>query len=121
MVGILPTPSPLKNESRADELKSRLDWGEPALTIVDIRDRDAFNVSRIMGAISMPMAELVELALANFESERDIYVYGDTNEQAATAAERLRVAGFENVSELIGGLPAWKAFGYQTEDSLIAA
>jgi rhodanese-related sulfurtransferase len=40
-------------------LKERLDWGEPALTIIDVRDRDAFNISHICGAISLPLNELV--------------------------------------------------------------
>ena len=105
-------PDPLKEKSRVYDLKKRLDWGEPALTIIDVRDRDAFNTSHITGAVSLPLSQLVNSALNNFELERDIYVYGQT----AVAARELRAAGYKNVAELLGGLPAWKAAGFPTEE-----
>jgi rhodanese-related sulfurtransferase len=61
---------------------------------------------------------LVDRALVSLELVRDIYVYGDTNEEAAAGAAKLRQAGFCNVSEIEGGLPAWKAYGYPTEASI---
>ncbi len=105
----------MKAQSRPDELKARLDWGEPALTILDVRSRDAFNAGRIMGAISMPADRVVTDALKNFELSRDIYLYSETAEESASAAEQLRSEGFQNVSELTGGLPAWQAAGYPVE------
>lgn len=108
-------PTPVQPQSRAIDLKNRLAWGEPALTIVDVRDRDAFNTTRIMGAISMPLSELVDRAQASLESNRDIYVYGETDEETTGAAAALREAGFTSVSELQGGLAAWKAARYEIE------
>lgn len=109
--GIFPPP-PFKAKSRVYELKARLDWGEPALTIIDVRDRHDFNFSHITGAINLPPAELVDRALTNFERSRDLYLYSDTDEETLMAAAKLRQAGFINVSELQGGLPAWKAMRY---------
>ncbi|SRR5579883_9682 len=111
----IPIPKPIEDKSSIASLKKRLDWGEPALTIVDVRDRNAFNATHIMGAVSIPMNELVARAIANFELIRDIYVYGETNEQTAEAALNLRKAGYKNVAELLDGLAAWKAIGYPTE------
>ncbi len=111
----IPIPAPLKAQSRVNDLKERLDWGEPALTIIDVRERDAFNISHISGAISFPMSELVDRALINLELIRDIYVYSSTDEETAEAAAQLRAAGYQNVSELRGGLAAWKAAGYPIE------
>ena len=108
-------PQPLKSKSEVSDLKQRLDWGEPALTIIDIRDRAAFNNSHITGATSFPMDELVNRALNNFELERDIYVYGATEKETGLAVNRLRGAGYENVAQLVGGLKAWKAAGYPVE------
>lgn len=110
----IPIPEPIQNESRVGALKKRLDWGEPALTIIDVRARNAFNASHIMGAISMPMDEPTALTLASLEPSRDIYVYAETDEQTAVAANKLREAGYQNVSELIGGLSAWKKARYPT-------
>ena len=113
---VTPTPDPQKTpKSSAKDLKDRLEWGEPGLTIIDVRDRDAFNDERIMGAISMPMEEdLAEKAKETLESRREIYVYGE-EDQTAQAASSLREAGFEAVSEIDGGLEAWKAIDGSTE------
>lgn len=119
--GLLPIPGPIKAQSRVFDLKERLDWGEPALTIIDVRSREAFNTSRITGAISMPLEELVARAAASLETDRDIYVYGETNEQTASAASYLKAAGYQNIAELMGGLAAWKAAGYPTEGVTAAA
>lgn len=113
--GIIPTPPPLRAKSLVYELKTRLDWGDPALTIVDVRDRSEFNFGHILGAIPLPADELVARALSSLETTRDIYVYGDTDEETAQAAVELRTAGYQNVSELRGGVAAWKAVGYPVE------
>ncbi|PAX59934.1 rhodanese-like domain-containing protein [Brunnivagina elsteri] len=111
----IPIPKPIEDKSSITSLKERLDWGEPALTIVDVRDLNTFNATHITGAVSMPMNKLVACAIANLELIRDIYVYGETNEQTTEAAFNLREAGYENVAELLNGLAAWKAMGYPTE------
>lgn len=112
---MISIPKPIKEQSRVYDLKRRLDWGETALTIIDVRDRDAFNSSHITGAVSLPLSQLVNGALNNFELDRDIYVYGQTDEETAVAASTLRAAGYSNVAELLGGLPAWKSAGFPIE------
>ena len=94
---LTPTPVVLQEESTAYALKTRLEWGEPALSIVDIREREAFNQERITGVMSMPMAQLDEMKSA-LEPKHDIYIYGDSDEQAHTAAKMLRTAGFEAIT-----------------------
>lgn len=91
-----------------------MEWGEPAFTILDVRDRNAFNQGHIMGAMPFPQNELVDRA-ESIAKSRDIYVYGESDEQTAQAAQQLRSAGFVHVSELKGGLAAWKAVGGPTE------
>lgn len=117
-LGFIPTPPPLQAKSLVYDLKDRLDWGDPALTIIDVRERNLFNTSRITGAISMPASELVERAFTALELCRDIYLYGETDEETAEAAEKLRSAGYENVSEIRGGVAAWKAVGFPIESIL---
>lgn len=112
---ITPTPPKFKPISSVYDLKARLEWGEPALTIIDTRDREAFNYERITGAMSMPMERLVEIASGSIDRDRDIYVYGSDDGQTAMAAERLREVGFAKVAELQGGLEAWKAIAAPSE------
>jgi rhodanese-related sulfurtransferase len=108
-------PEPIQDRSNVGALKGRLDWGEPALTIVDVRNRIAFNTGHIMGAIPMPISELVVRARASLELVRDIYVYGETDAQTAEAASQLREAGYQNIAELVGGLAAWKMAKYPVD------
>lgn len=112
---ILPTSRPLPTQSRVYDLKARLDWGEPALTILDVRDRREFNLSHIRGAVPMPLNEPTGRVLDRLELERDIYIYGETDAETAAVATRLREAGYQNVSEIRGGLAAWQAVGYPVE------
>ncbi|MBE9069798.1 rhodanese-like domain-containing protein [Leptolyngbya cf. ectocarpi LEGE 11479] len=106
---VSPVPARFEHVISAVDLKARLDWGEPALTIVDVRDRENFNNERIMGAISLPVEELTARAAEMFEVDRDIYVYGATDMATKGAATQLYTAGFERTAALKGGLDAWKA------------
>lgn len=101
-----PIPG-LHAQVSAQELKSRLQWGEPGLTIIDVRDRGSFNECHIMGAMPMPMDTLVDRSQNQLERDRDIYIYGSDDNQAAQAANALRQAGFRRVAEIKGGLNAW--------------
>ncbi len=115
LFGFLPKPSPLRPRSRVYDLKERLDWGEPALTIIDVRDRDEFNHSHITGAISIPVDSLIDTAAQCFEVTRDLYIYSNTDDEATAVAEQLRVAGFSRVAIVRGGVAAWKAAGFPVE------
>ncbi|GAB1538533.1 rhodanese-like domain-containing protein [Scytonema sp. NUACC21] len=102
------------SQSDAHDLKSRLEWGQPGFTIVDVRDRSTYNQGHITGAIPMPLSELTKRA-SSLVKNRDIYIYGDSDEQSAHAAKALRDSGFTRVVELVGGLSAWKAAGGAVE------
>jgi len=111
----ISTPEAIQEKSSVDALKNRLDWGEPALTIVDVRDINAFNARHITGAVAMPLNELIARARASLELTRDIYIYGETDAQTAQAASTLRGAGYQHIAELLGGLTAWNKAKYPIE------
>lgn len=110
---VTPTPPGFKQQSSPKDLKSRLEWGEPALTILDARDRESFNKGHIMGA--MPLETIVEQPNPSLAPQRDIYVYGGSDAETAEVAARLRSEGFRNVAEIQGGLEGWKAISGPTE------
>lgn len=105
---VAPTPPDMTAKSSAQALKERLQWGEPGLTIIDSRDRESFLEERITGA--MLISDMNKL-----EKNREIYVYGSTDQEAAEAANNLRQSGYEKVSQLQGGLAGWKAVEGPTE------
>ncbi|MEL6937622.1 MAG: rhodanese-like domain-containing protein [Cyanobacteria bacterium J06598_1] len=110
-----PVPTEFKSVTSPSDIKKRLDWGEPAFTILDARDRTAFNQERIVGAIPLQMDKLVGNAQNNLEPNRDIYVYGSDDNAAKSAGSELQSAGFEKVSVIQGGLAGWKAIGGAVE------
>lgn len=105
---VTPTPPGFHSEASVHELKSRLLWGEPGLTILDVRKHDDFNQCRIQGAMNMPLNRLAGMAQFSLQQDRDIYVYGGNEEETAQAASALRDAGFRRVAVLKGGLLAWR-------------
>jgi len=115
---IIPSQPPVDRKSDVQALKSRLQWGEPAFTILDVRDRQTYNQGHIMGALPMTIDSLVDAAAKSLSRSRDIYVYGTTDADTAQAVQALKRAGFENVSELKGGFAAWKVIGGPTEGIL---
>lgn len=110
----LPVPTPtskVSSHATMHELKSRLNWGEPGLTILDVRDRAAFDDCRILGALNAPVDSLPEAIQEHLQFKRDIYIYGDSADQAESAAQVLRQSGFHKVAILEGGLETWKQIG----------
>jgi 3-mercaptopyruvate sulfurtransferase SseA len=63
----------------------------------------------------MPTDDLVNRATSSLDKSRDIYIYGANEDESGQAVQSLRSAGFEHVSQLKGGLAAWKAIGGPTE------
>ncbi len=112
---VTPTPPSLHANANVHELKSRLEWGEPALTIFDVRDSGAFQACRIMGAMSLPLERLQQGERPSLEAKRDIYIYGETEDETGTAASLMHGFGFTNVAELKGGLKAWCSIGGTVE------
>lgn len=98
-----------------NDLISRLEWGQPAFTIIDVRDRHTYNHGHITGAISIPLNDLADRAKSSLHKERQIYIYGEHDTHATQAANILGFAGFKNVFVLQGGLTAWKTCGGATE------
>lgn len=118
MPNMTPVPPGFSSHATPHQLKARLQWGEPGLTILDVRDHDAFNQCRIQGAMTAPMQEgFTDGARFSLPLTRDIYVYGNTDEETAAAANALRQAGFQRVAELQGGLEAWREIGGAVEGS----
>lgn len=114
-----PAPVIFKRISSAKALKRRLNWGKPDLTIIDVRDRRSFNEERITGAVLIDVDRLIQQVDQMLEVNRDIYLYGASEEDAINAAARLDRAGFQRVAILEGGLTAWKAVKGPTEGRIV--
>jgi rhodanese-related sulfurtransferase len=106
----------------AEELKAKLDKGEP-VTIIDVRATSdiASSESKIKGAIHVKLRRLkARLALPPLkdisrDSEVVLYCACPNDEASIRGAEILLESGFKRVHALKGGWVAWKKSKGQTE------
>ena len=66
-------PFPEVRRVSVDEVKRRLDAGDPML-IVDVRSPEAFAASHIAGALSVPLGAILDRTHA-FPRDREIFLY----------------------------------------------
>ena len=82
----------------------------PKMLVIDARDAGQFAKGHIPGAINMDWRQV--LAKRNeIPKIKPVLVYCNTGALSAQAGFALRVAGWENVRILQGGMEEWKAKG----------
>lgn len=86
----------------------RDEW--PKMVVIDARDAGQFTKGHIPGAINMDWRQV--LAKRNdIPKDKPVLIYCNTGSLSAQAGFALRVAGWENVRILQGGMEEWKAKG----------
>lgn len=82
----------------------------PKMVVIDARDAGQFAKGHIPGAINMDWRQV--LARRNeIPKNKPVLVYCNTGSLSAQAGFALRVAGWDNVRILQGGMEEWKAKG----------
>ncbi|MDR0690885.1 MAG: rhodanese-like domain-containing protein [Streptococcaceae bacterium] len=74
--------------------------------IVDVRERNIFKRSHILGARSLPMSQFRE-SLKSLRKDHTVYLYEDREILAGRAAVLLKKAGFTEIYILKKGYAAW--------------
>ncbi len=99
------------------ELQSRR-RGEAAPLLLDVREPDEFwgDLGHIAGSKLIPLHQLSERAAElGDDKERDIVVICRAGVRSGTAAALLTGLGFDNVSNLKGGILEWNDAGFPVE------
>ena len=82
----------------------------PKMVVIDARDAGQFAKGHIPGAINIEWRQV--LAKRNeIPKDKTVLIYCNTGSRSAQAGFALRVAGWENVRILQGGIDEWKAKG----------
>jgi molybdopterin/thiamine biosynthesis adenylyltransferase/rhodanese-related sulfurtransferase/molybdopterin converting factor small subunit len=97
-LGTVPEISP-------EALKAEMDSGEPPL-LIDVRDPEEWDISRIDGARLIPRAQLPE-RVDELTRAREIVLYCRSGKRSALATQLLLDLGFSHVKSLAGGINAW--------------
>jgi rhodanese-related sulfurtransferase len=92
---------------RPDELKRRLDAGEPVY-LVDVRNYDEHAYCRLPDSLLVPLPEL-PARVEEVQPPEDalVVVYCHHGVRSLSGAAILQGAGHENVASLTGGIDAW--------------
>jgi rhodanese-related sulfurtransferase len=96
-------------------LKSILEKTPDNIVLLDVRNAEMFAAEHILGAINIPLVELVS-KLATLPKDKTLVTYcGDlTCGLAPKAALELAQKGFK-VMELVGGIDVWSKKGFPVE------
>jgi glyoxylase-like metal-dependent hydrolase (beta-lactamase superfamily II)/rhodanese-related sulfurtransferase len=94
------------------ELKAQLEHQKGELTVLDVRERDAYEAGHIPGAFHLPRGQL-ELRVNDElqDPTRRILVYCEFGRISTLAAATLRSMGFQAAVALDGGMKAWREAG----------
>ncbi len=80
------------------------------MLVIDARDASQFNKEHIPGAVNMEWRKVLAMS-SQIPRDKSVLIYCNTGTLSAQAGFALRVAGWENVRILQGGLVEWKAKG----------
>jgi rhodanese-related sulfurtransferase len=89
-------------------LKAKMETGE-SLNLVDVRElseHDEFNI----GGILLPLGDIRVGEIDSIEhlKEKEVYLYCRSGNRSGQAALILESMGFTNVTNVVGGMLAWK-------------
>jgi rhodanese-related sulfurtransferase len=95
------------------QLKPRIAGGDE-IAVLDVREDAAFAAGHLLMARSLPLRHM-EPALPFFLPRRSVAIVtiDDGDGIAAQAAQRLGALGYGDVAILDGGVPAWRAAGFE--------
>lgn len=96
-----------------DEVRRRLEGGDPELVLLDVRERDAYQAGHIPGALHLPRGQ-IELRIDDVlpDPTRRIVVYCELGRISTLAAATLQSMGFGRAVALDGGIRTWREAGY---------
>ena len=88
----------------------------PNLIVLDVRIKGEHSKGHIENAVLYPFDELGD-GTPELDKNVPILIYCWSGKRSAATCRALAEKGFQNVSNMLGGLKAWMAVGYPTEPS----
>ena len=100
------TPVAASSRITCVHLHDLIDDQEP-LSIIDVRNPSEHEIGAISGAVFAPLKDIHSHA-KSFPKDKPLVVYCASGYRSSIASSLLKLQGFDDVSELIGGFPAWE-------------
>lgn len=105
-----------------DEVRERVSAGGNGLTVLDVRERDAYDAGHVPGALHVPRGQL-EIRIDSVLPDPTVRVVTccEFGKISTLAADTLRTMGFPRAVALDGGMKAWREAGFPLEPSAAKA
>lgn len=87
---------------------------DPACRLLDVREYPEWQAEHVARAVLAPLSTF-NVAQLDLDRAAPLLVLCRTSNRARQAADRLRVAGYQDVAVIDGGLEAWKKAGLPYE------
>jgi rhodanese-related sulfurtransferase len=95
-----------------DRLAERLAAGDPDVVVVDVRTGFEYHGGHIRGAVSIPLHRLpFRLRAVQGQEDKELVLICLTGHRSRLGGLILEAAGFPHVTNLDGGMAAWRARG----------
>ena len=102
-----PATCPTMQTITAEELKARLDSGDLNALLIDVREQDEWDAAHIPQAKLVPLQTIPTYA-PNLPKDTRIIIHCKAGMRSAKACEYLSSIGFENVTNVTGGMDAFQ-------------
>ena len=89
-------------------------WKDDAITVIDVREDFEWDAGHIPGATWIPLGELPE-RLDEVPTDGPVVMVCRSGNRSSQALNLLQNQGFENAHNMLGGMNAWSAAGYEIE------
>lgn len=89
-----------------EQLREKRDRKED-FVLVDVREEDENRKCKIEGSVLIPLSKFQETFTEKLKKDQEIVVHCHFGGRSQKASEFLAGQGFENVSNLTGGIDAW--------------
>ncbi len=88
------------------EARVRRDGNPEDVVLLDCRERFELDLASIVGAVHIPMGEIVARC-AELDPHREVIVFCHTGIRSLNVTAYLGRQGFEHVVNMAGGIDAW--------------
>lgn len=93
---------------------------EPRPLLVDVRERNEFATLRVDGAVLMPLSSFAD-TYEQLPRDRPLLMLCAAGKRSLAAADHLARQGFADVTNVTGGITAWRAAGLPVRDDAVRA
>ena len=107
---------PRIKETNVEEVKRRMDRGDPKFKLVDVREDSEFAAGHIPGAVHISKGVIErDIETKVPDPAQEIILYCGGGFRSALAADNLQRMGYTNVLSMEGGWRGWTEKGHAVE------